>query len=281
MNTNTTVKSHREYLQNKISKIDVEITGPPENLIKAKPNINCDICKGTGKEPKKESYKSISCVKEVEYTIECECITSTINEYKTTNDALQRLKELSNEYYQLFGVLDEELNLIKYKMMFPANAKSIDLLERYLKEERSDSVLLTGTTGVGKTTILKMIWQLLNLNKIDVYYFNCPEFEKLYHKEYKVDGASLQIEEIINRSKKAKYILMDDHIFASHKNMLGGYYEIFDNARAFKQKIIMASNLNFEQIIEAYSIKDSVMASRLQTRLENINILECEIVKSE
>lgn len=99
MNTNTTVKSHREYLLNKISKIDVEITEPPDNLITAKPNINCDICKGTGKEPQKESYKSISGVKEVEYIIECECITSTVNEYKTTDDALQRLKELSNEYW--------------------------------------------------------------------------------------------------------------------------------------------------------------------------------------
>ena len=58
-----------------------------------------------------------------------------------------------------------------------------------------------------------MIWQIFMLNKKSVYYLNCPEFEKLYHKEYRVDGVSDKIEKIISSIKNVEYVLIDDHIF--------------------------------------------------------------------
>ena len=258
MNTKYCINDYLELLHNK------------KTCLENTPQGSCEKCNGTG-----EVEIFIPLLnKEVIGT--CDCVVN--EDLENIKEKIIKAKNMLEKYYNAFGFLDDELNFEKYKSIYKENTKVIDLLDKYLTHSMDNAILLTGESGTGKTTMLKMIWQILMLNKKNVYYLNCPMFEELYYKEYSINGTSKKIEYIINSIKHAEYILIDDHIFTPHKNMLSGYYKIFDNARAFKQKVIIASNKNFDEIIKSYESKDDFMASRLQTRLENLNLVECYCV---
>ena len=201
MNTKYCINDYLELLHNK------------KTCLENTPQGSCEKCNGTG-----EVEIFIPLLnKEVIGT--CDCVVN--EDLENIKEKTIKAKNMLEKYYNAFGFLDDELNFEKYKSIYKENTKVIDLLDKYLTHSMDNAILLTGESGTGKTTMLKMIWQILMLNKKNVY------------------------------------------------------YKIFDNARAFKQKVIIASNKNFDEIIKSYESKDDFMASRLQTRLENLNLVEC------
>jgi len=261
MNTKYSIKNYLDFLHRRKEKLE---NTPVEHCVK---------CGGTG-----ESEIYISLLKR-NIVGACDCVSN--EELESIKEKIIKTENMLVKYHDAFGTLDDDFDFEKYKNTYKENTKVIEFLEKYLTHSMDNLLLLTGESGTGKTIVLKMIWQIFMLNKKSVYYLNCPDFEKMYHQEYSINGISEKIESVIGSIKQSEYVLIDDHIFQPHKNMLGGYYKIFDNARAFGQKVIIASNKNFDEIIKSYESKDETMATRLQTRLENLNLIECEVFRNE
>ena len=233
-----------------------------------------------GKNPScKDCDENGAVIKEIlgrKIKVECDCV----NDSKTEIDKkIYEMKKLLEKYHGIFGMLDDELNLESYESIYK-NHILMAVIKNYLSSGMPVSLLLSGESGTGKTTILKMIWQILILNNKSVHYFNCARFENINHNVYMMKNASDEIRRMIETAKHADIILLDDHLCQISKNSLAGYYEIFDYARANKKTVIMASNKNYESIIEAYVSKDATMAARIASRLCNLPIIECPISKN-
>ena len=209
-------------------------------------DANCPSCKGTGKS---RTLLNILGQNKI-MTVSCDCFKS--NKTKITQRILD-VNKLLDRYYSLFNKCDDELTFKSYASKY--GSKIINILTKYLENNMPSSLLLSGESGSGKTTILKMLWQILLLNNRNVYYLKCAEFEAHYHNFYTDKSSVLKIQNMINASKQADYILLDEHLIQISKNALAGYYEIFDYARANKKTLIMASNKSYAEIIKTYNEK--------------------------
>ena len=244
----------------------------------------------------KEKYKNAhegknpNCIKcdefgEVEIKVMNRIIKTTCSCFENNKASIEKkiyeIRKLYDNYFMKFGSLDDDLTLDRYAMLFD-RAPFIDLLKNYLINNLPFSILLSGQSASGKTTILKIIYQVLILNNINVYYFSCADFEN-YSSTLHMNNIDdkKEVRKMIALAKSSKIVLMDDHLCLPNKNCLAGYYNIFDYMRAYKKTLIMASNKTHDEIVSTYFSRDAFMADRLATRLAGLNLVEITTSKCE
>ena len=206
--------------------------------------------------------------------VPCECVSNKKSEIFTE---IEKLKSLLNRYYQIFGELDDDFTLEYFASKFKKK-ELVEILKSFLKFNMPFSLLITGKSAHGKTTILKILWQILMLDGTKVYYLNSPKLEELAMQNIFNRNEAVQnnINSIITTAKKADVLLIDDHACFSMKYSMKYFYEIFDYQRANKNTLIMTSNKNYDEIVASYAV-DKLMAERLASRLKGLQIIEVRV----
>ncbi len=123
------------------------------------------------------------------YKSPCYCLE---NNKSSIEQKIFNYKKIYDDYFMRFGNLDDDLTLDRYAILFD-RLDFIDLLKNYLSNGLPFSILLSGESGTGKTTILKIIYQILILNNISVCYFSCADFES-YSRPYTLETLTINKE---------------------------------------------------------------------------------------
>ncbi|WP_432631575.1 ATP-binding protein [Brachyspira sp.] len=241
---------------------------------------NCRKCDEKGY--LKDAYKTKVGDKEISFNSVCDCVRYDKNKIE---EQLQRLNITIKQYRAIFGQLDENMTLDIYAKDYRQN-ELIEMFKNYLEVSSPASILLYGESKSGKTTILRLLWQIYAINKVNAFYLKASYFEKMYKQLYTSKSAN-DIQSAINskieNAKKCDILLIDDLDsigFATAKN---GYYEIFDYLNRHDKKVIMTSNSYIEDILEKLKEKkdkDSIrMADKIISRMLGLGLIQLELKK--
>lgn len=220
---------------------------------------------------------------------ECDCVK---HEKKEIMEKLEALEVLIKKYKTIFGTLDDRMTLDIFSKAF--NQESvISSIKKYLTVGSSFSLFITGKSGVGKTTILKMLWQIYAMNKVSVFYLKANFFENMYKNLFnknQKDNIQASINVSLGSAKNADILLIDDMDSVGFSSAVVGYYDIFDNRRKMQRPVIIASNKRYDELLSSYkdSVKNSsksresyFMSERITSRLLGLNIIEVELSRNK
>jgi hypothetical protein len=198
---------------------------------------------------------------------------------------LQKTIDNIRRYKEIFGVKDNDMSFSKYAKEY--NRKIIKVFQAFLKASSSASIFIKGESASGKTTLLKMLWQIYTINNVKVFYLKASYFEKLYKQLYSAN-APKNLQESINTKidniKKSDIILIDDIASVSFSAAKAGYYEIFENLYKNEKTVVMTSSKSISEIfteLKSKQDKESIkITDRLISRILGLGILRIDTEKA-
>ena len=243
---------------------------------------NCKKCDEDGF--KKVSQSSIFSGRKVFLPEMCDCVK---NEKTEISNKLDELEKIRIKYNEIFNSLDMDMTLDIFANRFN-NQKLVDTIKKYLELGSMSSLYLEGESGTGKTTMLKMLWQIYAINNIKVLYIEASNFEdmhkNLFNKNAQDRDLKSSIDSKIENVKFADIIMIDDVDSVGFHYAAEGYYKLFDKIRALEKTVIITSNKNYCSLMNSLNIKtrkDNIeeIKGRLTSRLLNLNIIELKMQK--
>lgn len=212
----------------------------------------------------------------------CDCVK---NEKTEIFKKIEHIDGLIKTYNIIFGTLDDSMTLDIFSKKF-GNEDMIASIKKYLELGSGLSLYFTGESGVGKTTILKMLWQIYAMNKINVFYLKANHFEGLYKNLFNINASKenikASIDSKIESAKKSDILLIDDIDSVGFSSAVNGYYEIFDNRRKEEKPIILSSNKTYDDLLNGLKSGNkkheaSFISGRITSRLLGLKIVEVEL----
>lgn len=216
--------------------------------------------------------------------IMCHCVSDEKSKVK------RKIEELENiiiKYNKVFNSLDREMTLDIFANRFN-NQKLVSSIKKYLELGSMNSLYIFGESGSGKTTMLKMLWQIYAINNIKALYMKASSFEdkhkNLFNRNAQDRDLKSSIDAKIENIKFADIIMIDDIDSVGFHYAAEGYYKLFDNIRSGEKTVILTSNKSCSNLMNSLNIKtrkDNIeeIKGRLTSRLRNLNIIELEMQK--
>lgn len=214
----------------------------------------------------------------------CDCVK---NEKTQISNKLDELEKIRIKYNEIFNSLDIDMTLDIFANRFN-NQKLVDTIKKYLELGSMSSLYLEGESGTGKTTMLKMLWQIYAINNIKALYMKASNFEdmhkNLFNKNAQDRDLKSSIDSKIENVKFADIIMIDDVDSVGFHYAAEGYYKLFDKIRALEKTVIITSNKNYCSLMNSLNIKtrkDNIeeIKGRVTSRLLNLNIIELKMQK--
>ncbi|MEI0593031.1 ATP-binding protein [Brachyspira pilosicoli] len=214
----------------------------------------------------------------------CDCVK---NEKTQISNKLDELEKIRIKYNEIFNSLDIDMTLDIFANRFN-NQKLVDTIKKYLELGSMSSLYLEGESGTGKTTMLKMLWQIYAINNIKALYMKASNFEdmhkNLFNKNAQDRDLKSSIDSKIENVKFADIIMIDDVDSVGFHYAAEGYYKLFDKIRALEKTVIITSNKNYCSLMNSLNIKtrkDNIeeIKGRVTSRLLNLNIIELQMNK--
>ena len=243
---------------------------------------NCKKCDEDGF--KKVSQSSIFSGRKVFLPEMCDCVK---NEKTQIFNKIEELEKIIKQYNEIFKSLDNDMTLDIFASRFN-QYDIIASIKKYLDLGSSLSLYFEGESGTGKTTMLKMLWQIYAINNIKVLYIEASNFEdmhkNLFNKNAQDRDLKSSIDSKIENVKFADIIMIDDVDSVGFHYAAEGYYKLFDKIRALEKTVIITSNKNYCSLMNSLNIKtrkDNIeeIKGRLTSRLLNLNIIELKMQK--
>ena len=214
----------------------------------------------------------------------CDCVK---NEKTQISNKLDELEKIRIKYNEIFNSLDIDMTLDIFANRFN-NQKLVDTIKKYLELGSMNSLYIEGESGTGKTTMLKMLWQIYAINNIKALYMKASNFEdmhkNLFNKNAQDRDLKSSIDSKIENVKFADIIMIDDVDSVGFHYAAEGYYKLFDKIRALEKTVIITSNKNYCSLMNSLNIKtrkDNIeeIKGRVTSRLLNLNIIELKMQK--
>lgn len=217
----------------------------------------------------------------------CDCVKSEKTEIFKK---IEHIDSLIKTYNTIFGTLDDDMSLDIFAKKY-GNKDMIASIKKYLELGSGLSLYFTGQSGVGKTTILKMLWQIYAINKINVFYLKAGHFESLYKNLFNQNVGKENIKSAIDSkielAKKSDILLIDDIDSVGFSSAVNGYYEILDNRRKEEKSVILSSNKRYDDLLNGLerrlygnkSHEAHYIIDRITSRLLGLKIVEVELKK--
>ena len=235
---------------------------------------------------KKVSQSSIFSGRKVFLSEMCDCVK---NEKTQIFNKIEELEKIIKQYNEIFKSLDNDMTLDIFASRFN-QYDIIASIKKYLDLGSSLSLYFEGESGTGKTTMLKMLWQIYSMNNIKVFYMKARNFEDLYKNLFNNNAKDSKILSTINKKidnvKNADIIMIDDIDSVGFHYAVEGYYKIFDDIRSGEKTVLITSNKKYQDLLDSLNIKkrqDNIddIRGRLTSRLLNLKIVEVEMCKSK
>lgn len=214
----------------------------------------------------------------------CNCVSDEKSKVKRK---IEELEIIIKRYNDIFSQLDNDMTLDIFANRFN-NQKLVDTIKKYLELGSVSSLYLEGESGTGKTTMLKMLWQIYAINNIKALYMKASNFEdmhkNLFNKNAQDRDLKSSIDSKIENVKFADIIMIDDVDSVGFHYAAEGYYKLFDKIRALEKTVIITSNKNYCSLMNSLNIKtrkDNIeeIKGRVTSRLLNLNIIELKMQK--
>ena len=218
--------------------------------------------------------------------IVCYCVS---DEKSKIEKKIEDLEIIIKRYNSIFNNLDNDMTLDIFADKFN-NQKLVSSIKKYLELGSMNSLYIEGESGTGKTTMLKMLWQIYAINNIKALYMKASSFEdmhkNLFNKNAQDRDLKSSIDAKIDNIKFADIIMIDDIDSVGFHYAAEGYYKLFDKIRALEKTVILTSNKSYSNLMNSLNIKtrkDNIeeIKGRLTSRLKNLNIIEIEMQKFE
>ena len=150
----------------------------------------------------------------------CDCVS---DEKSKISEKIERIDNLIKTYNLVFGTLDNEMTLDIFAERFN-QTELINSIKKYLNVGSTMSLYFIGKSGTGKTTMLKMLWQIYAINNIKVLYTRASHFEdlhkNLFNQNAKDKDMKSTIDKKIDNAKNADII---DYRHATGLEAVFGY----------------------------------------------------------
>ncbi|WP_297207782.1 DnaA/Hda family protein [uncultured Brachyspira sp.] len=218
--------------------------------------------------------------------IMCHCVS---DEKSKIERKIEDLEIIIKRYNNVFNKLDNDMTLNIFAERFN-NQKLVSSIKKYLELGSMNSLYIEGESGTGKTTMLKMLWQIYAINNIKALYMKASSFEdmhkNLFNKNAQDRDLKSSIDAKIDNIKFADIIMIDDIDSVGFHYAAEGYYKLFDKIRELEKTVILTSNKSYSGLMNSLNIKtrkDNIeeIKGRLTSRLKNLNIIELEMHKSK
>ncbi|TVL83492.1 AAA family ATPase [Brachyspira hyodysenteriae] len=218
--------------------------------------------------------------------IMCHCVS---DEKSRINRKIEELEITIKKYNMAFSQLDNDMTLNIFAERFN-QTDLINSIKKYLDLGSMNSLYIEGESGTGKTTMLKMLWQIYAINDIKALYMRASIFEdmhkNLFNKNAQDRDLKSSIDAKIENVQYADVIMIDDVDSVGFHYAAEGYYKLFDKIRALEKTVILTSNKSYSSLMDSLNIKtrkDNIeeIKGRLTSRLKNLNIIELEMQKSK
>ncbi|MDA0093854.1 AAA family ATPase [Brachyspira hyodysenteriae] len=218
--------------------------------------------------------------------IVCYCVS---DEKSKLERKIDELETTIKRYNTVFNKLDNDMTLNIFAEKFN-NQKLVSSIKKYLELGSTMSLYFRGKSGTGKTTMLKMLWQIYAINNIKALYMKASNFEdmhkNLFNKNAQDRDLKSSIDAKIDNIKFADIIMIDDIDSVGFHYAAEGYYKLFDKIRELEKTVILTSNKSYIGLMNSLNIKtrkDNIdeIKGRLTSRLKNLNIIELEMQKFE
>ncbi|ELV05197.1 AAA family ATPase, partial [Brachyspira hampsonii] len=155
----------------------------------------------------------------------CDCVS---DEKTKISEKIERIDNLIKTYNLVFGTLDNEMTLYIFAKRFN-QTDLINSIKKYLNVGSTMSLYFRGKSGTGKTTMLKMLWQIYVINNIKVMYMKASHFEdlhkNLFNQNAKDKDMKATIDKKIDNAKNADIIMIDDIDSVGFHYAIDGYYK--------------------------------------------------------
>lgn len=237
-----------------IKKVDVSIISELERLKIKKMKApkdgkdpNCKLCDEDGNiKVSRDAHYGVEISRIFEecqslINIKCECYS---DRKKLLGQKIDRLLELQSQFRKVFG-LSELNNNQELEALTPSSCakmfsldSTMNVIEKWLSNSMPCSLFFTGRPGTGKTTTLKMLWQIMALNNYSCYFFDCLKFEELCFNLFNKDAGNNiknKIYKMVELASSTDLLLMDEHASINLNTALMYYFKIF-NSRSEKEK---------------------------------------------
>ncbi|WP_422110155.1 DnaA ATPase domain-containing protein [Brachyspira hyodysenteriae] len=200
---------------------------------------------------------------------------------------IEELETTIKKYNMAFSQLDNDMTLNIFAERFN-QTDLINSIKKYLDLGSMNSLYIEGESGTGKTTMLKMLWQIYAINDIKALYMRASIFEdmhkNLFNKNAQDRDLKSSIDAKIENVQYADIIMIDDIDSVGFHYAVEGYYKLFDKIRELEKTVILTSNKSYIGLMNSLNIKtrkDNIeeIKGRLTSRLKNLNIIELEMQK--
>ncbi|MEI0518089.1 DnaA ATPase domain-containing protein, partial [Brachyspira murdochii] len=187
--------------------------------------------------------------------IVCYCVS---DEKTKINRRIEELDKIIKRYNDVFNKLDNDMTLNIFAERFN-NQKLVSSIKKYLELGSMNSLYIEGESGTGKTTMLKMLWQIYAINNIKALYMKASSFEdvhkNLFNQNAKDKDMKAAIDKKIDNAKNADIIMIDDIDSVGFHYAIDGYYKIFDNIRSGEKTVILTSNKSYDDLLKGLNKK--------------------------
>lgn len=213
--------------------------------------------------------------------IMCYCVS---DEKSKIERKIDNLEIIIKRYNTLFNNLDNEITLNIFAERFN-NQKLVSSIKKYLELGSVNSLYIEGESGSGKTTMLKMLWQIYAINNIKALYMKASIFEdmhkNLFNKNAQDRDLKSSIEAKIENVQYADVIMIDDIDSVGFHYAAEGYYKLFDKIRALEKTVILTSNKSYDDLLKSLNKKTDAeyIKGRLTSRLINLKVVDIEMQK--
>ena len=187
--------------------------------------------------------------------IVCYCVS---DEKTKINRRIEELDKIIKRYNDVFNKLDNDMTLNIFAERFN-NQKLVSSIKKYLELGSMNSLYIEGESGTGKTTMLKMLWQIYAINDIKALYMRASIFEdmhkNLFNKNAQDRDLKSSIDAKIDNIKFADIIMIDDIDSVGFHYAAEGYYKLFDKIRELEKTVILTSNKSYDDLLKGLNKK--------------------------